>query len=231
MTQRESLEFAMEQETMVQVLMVHCQAMKRQETRLRLATALMLVTFLATLVWIQFHQQTTHPVSGASLKALRTDEASSRRLSVYFRPAESMTNDCLQHQTETLVQWVRLSEGLDHQHINLTNNSVLKVLTEGLYMINLRISYRVLHNQCKSSDKPEAKLFVNITQQHSNYDAEILVRSAAESMPCKQYWMQSVALNKVIKLEANTDLRVKINSESCKFVNWSKNTHLDVTLL
>ncbi|XP_065127522.1 uncharacterized protein [Paramisgurnus dabryanus] len=229
MTQGESFEIAMEQENMVQVLMVHCQAMKRQETRLRLATALMLVTFLATLVWIQFHQQTTHPVPGASPEALRSDEASSRRLSVHLRPARSMDNDCPEHPIKRLVQWDQLSEGLDHQHINLTTSSV-DVLTEGLYLINLRISYRVLNSvQCEKAD--ELVLNVYITQQHSNYKEEIEVRTATESMPCKQYWMQSVALNKVIRLEANTALRVKINSKSCKFVSWFQNTHLDVTLL
>lgn len=52
-------EFGVEQEQMMQVLMRHCQTMKRQETRLRLATAALLATFLATLLWLQFQQQTT----------------------------------------------------------------------------------------------------------------------------------------------------------------------------
>lgn len=49
----------MEQGHMVQALLEHCHNMKRQETRLRLATAFLIAAFLATLVWIQFHQQKT----------------------------------------------------------------------------------------------------------------------------------------------------------------------------
>lgn len=52
-------ELGEEQGQMMQVLMRHCQTMKRQETRLRLATAVLLATFLATLLWLQFNQQTT----------------------------------------------------------------------------------------------------------------------------------------------------------------------------
>lgn len=59
MTQKETLDFAMEQGHMVQVLLEHCHNMKRQETRLRLATAFLIAAFLAALVWIQFHHQKT----------------------------------------------------------------------------------------------------------------------------------------------------------------------------
>lgn len=59
MAQAETVEFGVEQGQMLQVLMRHCQTMKRQETRLRLATALLVATIFATLVWIQFHQQNT----------------------------------------------------------------------------------------------------------------------------------------------------------------------------
>lgn len=59
MARVEMSEFGVEQEQMMQVLIRHCQTMKRQETRLRLATAALLATFLATLLWLQFQQQTT----------------------------------------------------------------------------------------------------------------------------------------------------------------------------
>lgn len=60
MAQAETVEFGVEQGQMLQVLMRHCQTMKRQETRLRAATAVMLATFFATLVWLQYpHQNTT----------------------------------------------------------------------------------------------------------------------------------------------------------------------------
>lgn len=59
MAQAETFEFGVEQGQMLQVLMRHCQTTKRQETRLRVATALLLATFFATLVWLQFHQQNT----------------------------------------------------------------------------------------------------------------------------------------------------------------------------
>lgn len=57
MTQMEMLDFAMEQGHMVQALLEHFNNMKRQEIRLRFASALLLTTFLATLLWMQFHQQ------------------------------------------------------------------------------------------------------------------------------------------------------------------------------
>lgn len=59
MAQAEMFEFGVEQGQMLQVLLRHCQTMKRQETRLRLATAMLLAMFVATLVWLQFHQQNT----------------------------------------------------------------------------------------------------------------------------------------------------------------------------
>lgn len=229
MTQKEIFDFAMEQGHMVQVVLEHCHNMKRQETRLRLASALLLAAFLATLVWIQFHQQKTDAFSGARVEALTTDEESPRRFSSYFK-TDPNKNACPQEQsTEQLIHWRQMSDGLDYQHFNLTDTSVLHVLTKGLYLINLRISYRIVRDICQHNDKP--KLEVKVTQQHNNYMMERDVITAVESMQCILYWRQSVTLNRVIMLEDDTALRVKINSKTCKYVDWHLNSHLDITYL
>lgn len=63
MAQTEMLEFGVEQGQMLQVFMRHCQTMKRQETRLRLATAVLLATFFATLVWLQYPRHNNTVIS------------------------------------------------------------------------------------------------------------------------------------------------------------------------
>lgn len=120
-----------------------------------------------------------------------------------------------------------MSYGLDHQRFNLTDSSVLHVFTKGFYVINLRISYRVARHKCQRTHKPI--LEVKVTQQHSNYKEERDVITAVESMPCILYWQQSVTLSRGVMLEDDTDLRVKINSDTCEYVNWYVNSDLEVT--
>ncbi|KAI7813371.1 uncharacterized protein LOC130570040 [Triplophysa rosa] len=227
MTRQETLDFAMEQGLMVQALLEHCHNTKRQETRLRLATAFLIAAFLATLVWVQFHQLKTDAFSGARVEALTTDEGSHRRCSAYLK-TDPNKNACSQQQTkEQLIHWSQMSYGLDHQRFNLTDSSVLHVFTKGFYLINLRISYRIARHTCQHTHRPI--LEVKVTQQHSNYKEERDVITAVESMPCILYWQQSVTLNRVVMLEDDTDLRVKINSNTCKYVNWYANGDLEVT--
>lgn len=118
----------------------------------------------------------------------------------------------------------------DSQNFKLENETVLHVFTKGLYLINLRISYRVAHNQC-DPDSELLTLEVTVSQENSNYEEEREVISGKESMFCRNYWLQSINLNRVIMLESETSLRVKINKKSCKFVSWVRNSHLDVTHL
>lgn len=146
--------------------------------------------------------------------------------------ADPDKNACPQDQsTEQLipVHWRQMSDGPGYQHFNLTDTSVVHVLTKGLYLINLRISYRTLRNMCQHKDKP--MLEVKVTQQHSNYGNERDVITAVESMQCVEFWRQSVTLNKVITLEDDTALRVKIESKTCKYINWHFSSHLEVTYL
>ncbi|KAK7164602.1 hypothetical protein R3I94_003095 [Phoxinus phoxinus] len=221
-------ESGLEQGQMMPVLMRHCETMKRQETRLRLATAVLLATFLATLLWLQFHQQTTKGAfSGAHSEAenfLKTEEPPIRH-TVHLEPV-NQSDACSEEQP---INWNIIDDGNDSQNFKLENQTVLHVFTKGLYLINLRISYRVYNNQCESHSDPEVlTLEVNVSQKHRNYDREREVISGKESMLCRDYWLQSITLNRVIMLEADTSLRVKLNKKSCKFV---RNRHLEVTYL
>ncbi|KAI2664670.1 WD repeat-containing protein 41 [Labeo rohita] len=226
MAQAEMFEFGVEQGQMLQVLLRHCQTMKRQETRLRLATAMLLAMFVATLVWLQFHQQnTTEAFSGAHPGALTTDESTIGH-TVNLEPFGQI-DACSEQQP---IKWFNKNHGSDSQHFKLENQTVLYIVTKGLYLINLRISYRIAHGQCEAITD-HLTLVVNVTQQHRNYKGEREIISAKESMICTEYWLQSITLNKAIMLEAGTSLRVRINQKSCKFVNWFSNSHLDVTSL
>ncbi|KAF4113272.1 uncharacterized protein LOC131540880 [Onychostoma macrolepis] len=223
MAQAETFEFGVEQGQMLQVLMRHCQTTKRQETRLRVATALLLATFFATLVWLQFHQQnTTEAFPGAHQEALKTTESPIRH-SVHLEPLRQM-HACSEQQP---IEWLDVDGGYDSQNFKLENQTVLHISTEGLYLINLRISYRTAYGHCDPGT--DLILVVSVTQEHRNYEREREVINAEESMICRDYWFQSITMNRVIRLEAGTSLRVRINQNSCKFVNWVKNSHLDVT--
>ncbi|XP_016310445.1 uncharacterized protein LOC107664402 [Sinocyclocheilus anshuiensis] len=224
MAQTEMLEFGVEQGQMLQVLMQHCHSMKRQETRLRVATAVLLATFFATLVWLQFHHQnTTEAFSVAHQEASNTEESPLGH-SVHLEPARQI-DACSEQQC---IEWVDVDDGYDSQNFKLENQTVLHIFTKGLYLINLRMSYRIAYGQCKPSTD-HLTLVVIVTQHHSNYGREREIISAKESMICRDYWLQSITLNRAIMLEAGTSLRVRINQESCKFVNWVKNSHLDVS--
>ncbi|XP_052448781.1 uncharacterized protein LOC128007603 [Carassius gibelio] len=226
MAQTEMLEFGVEQGQMLQVFMRHCQTMKRQETRLRLATAVLLATFFATLVWLQYpRHNNTEAFSTAHQKDLKTEESPLAH-SVHLEPVRH-TDACSEQHP---IEWVDVSDGYDSQNFKLENQTVLHISTKGLYLINLRISYRIAHGQCKPSTE-HLSLVVNVTQQHRNYEIERAIISAKESMICRDYWLQSITLNRAIMLEAGTSLRVRINKESCKFVSWVKNSHLDVSSL
>ncbi|XP_026067224.1 uncharacterized protein LOC113049258 [Carassius auratus] len=223
MAQAETLELGVEQGQMLLILTRHCQTMKRQETRLRLATALLLATFCATLVWIQFHQQnTTEAFSDAHQEDLTTTDSPTGH-SVHLEPLRQM-HACSEQQP---IEWLEVDDGYDSQNFKLENHSVLHISTERLYLINLRISYRVAHGQCEPGT--ELTLVVNVTQQHRNYEKEREIISAKESMVCRDYWFQSITMNRAIRLEAGTNLRVRINQKSCMFFSWVKNSHLDVT--
>ncbi|XP_077096654.1 uncharacterized protein LOC143748519 [Siphateles boraxobius] len=228
MARVEMFEFGVEQEQMMQVLMRHCQTMKRQETRLRLATAVLLATFMATLLWLHFHQQTTKGAfSGAHSEALKP-EGPPIRHSLYLEAGKQF-GACSE---ELPIKWNIINDGNDSPNFKLENQTVLHVFTKGLYLINLRISYRVVYNQCKPHSDPEfLTLEVSVSQKHSNYEKEREVISGKESMLCRDYWLQSITLNRVIMLEADTSLWVKLNKKSCKFLNWVKNSHLEVTYL
>lgn len=128
------------------------------------------------------------------------------------------------------IEWMNVDDGYDSQNFKLENQTVLHIFTKGLYLINLRISYRTAHGQCEPSTE-HFTLVVIVTQQHRNYEREIEIIRAIESMTCRDYWLQSITLNRAIMLEAGTSLRVRINQESCKFVSWVKNSHLDVSPL
>lgn len=143
--------------------------------------------------------------------------------------ADSTKNACPQQKSaDQLIQWSQTSNGLDRR-FNLTDSSVLHVFTKGLYLINLRISYHIARHKCHNVDR--LILEVKVTQQHSNYKNEREVITTVESMPCFRYWQQSVTLSRVVMLEDDTDLRVKINSDTCEYVNWHINSNLGVTYL
>ncbi|XP_051966554.1 uncharacterized protein LOC127632102 [Xyrauchen texanus] len=228
MAQGETFELAMEQGHMLQVLMRHCQNMKRQETRFRLATAFLFAAFLATLVWLQCHQQTTMPLDAlSSPETLNTEEGSSKGHSVHLELFRSQNGYFLKEQ---LIQWIMINNGLDSANFKLINDSHLNVFRKGLYLISIRISYRILDEQCQPNDDPII-LKVQVTQQHSNYLEERAVITGLETMPCLTYWVHSISLNRVIMLEADTTLRVTINPKSGRFVQWTKNSHFEVTYL
>lgn len=133
--------------------------------------------------------------------------------------------DCSEQQP---IEWLDVDDGYDDsQNFKMENQTVLHISTEGLYMINLRISYRTDYGHCEPGT--DLTLVVNITQQHRNYEREREIISATESMICRDCWFQSITMNRAIRLEAGTSLRVRINQKSCKFVSWVKNSHLDVT--
>ncbi|CAM4542172.1 unnamed protein product [Leuciscus chuanchicus] len=151
MARVEMFELGEEQGQMMQVLMRHCQTMKRQETRLRLATAVLLATFLATLLWLQFNQQTTKGAfSGAHSEALKT-EGPPVRHSVHLETGKQF-GGCSEEQP---IKWNIINDGNDYQNFKLENQTVLHVFTKGLYLINLRISYRVPYNQCRPHSDSE----------------------------------------------------------------------------
>ncbi|KAK9975015.1 hypothetical protein ABG768_023079 [Culter alburnus] len=228
MARVEMSEFGVEQEQMMQVLIRHCQTMKRQETRLRLATAALLATFLATLLWLQFQQQTTKDAfSGAHSKALNT-EGPPVRHTVHLEGLISAGNQFVDCSEEQPIKWDIMNDDNDAQNFKLENQTVLHVFTKGLYLINLRIYYRVAYNQCDPNSEL-LTLKVNVSQKHSDYEKEREVISAQESMICRNYWLQSITLNRVIMLQSETSLRVTINKKSCKFVSRARNSHLAVT--
>ncbi|XP_043095834.1 uncharacterized protein LOC122345606 [Puntigrus tetrazona] len=223
MAQAEAFEFGVEQGQMLQVLMRHCQTMKRQETRLRVATALLLATLLATFVWIQ-QLNTKEAFSGARPEALKTTD-SPRSHSVHLEPLRQM-DPCSEQQP---IEWLEVSDGYNSENFKLENRTVLHVSSKGLYIINLRISYRTAYNLCEPDTV--STLVVNVTQHHRNYPRERELVSATETMICRDCLSQSITVNRAVGLEAGTILRVRINQNSCKFVNWVKNSHLDVTFL
>ncbi|KAK2912048.1 hypothetical protein Q8A67_004181 [Cirrhinus molitorella] len=141
MAQAEVFEIGVEQGQMLQVLMRHCQTMRRQETRLRLATAGLLATFFATLVWLQFHQQnTTEAFAGAQQGAVTT-EKSPLGQTVHLETL-SPTDACLEQQP---IKWRRVDYGYNSPDFSLEDQTVLYVVSKGLYLINLRISYRIVY--------------------------------------------------------------------------------------
>lgn len=146
-----------------------------------------------------------------------------------LKSARNQFGACSEEQP---IKWNIINDGNDSQNFKLENQTVLHVFTKGLYLINLMISYRVPYNQCKPHSDPEfLTLEVSVSQKHSNYEKEREVISGKETMLCRDYWLQSITLNRVIMLEADTSLRVKLNKKSCKFVNWVRNSHLEVTYL
>ncbi|ROI27795.1 hypothetical protein DPX16_23117 [Anabarilius grahami] len=227
MARVEMSEFGVEQEQMMQVLIRHCQTMKRQETRLRLATAALLATFLATLLWLQFQQlycfkTTKDSFSGAHSEVLNTEGLMRHILHLEgLTSARNQFGDCSEEQP---IKWDIMNDDNDSQNFKLENQTVLHFFTKGLYLINLRFSYRIVYNQCDPSEL--LTLEVNVTEKHSNYKKERVVISGTESMICRNYSLQSITLNQVILLESETSLRVKINKDSCKFVSKG---NLDVT--
>lgn len=141
-----------------------------------------------------------------------------------LKTASRQINACSEPQS---IEWEAVDDGYESQNFELKNQTVLHISTEGLYLINLRISYRTAYGLCEPGK--DFVLVVRVTQYHRNYESEREIISAEESMICRDYWFQSITMNRAIRLEADTSLRVKINQKSCTFVSWTKNSHLDVT--
>ncbi|XP_056312917.1 uncharacterized protein LOC130228511 [Danio aesculapii] len=223
MAQMEMVEFGVEQGQMLQVLMRHCQTMKRQETRLRLATALLLTAFLATSLWLQFHSNSPpHAFAGDHTEALKAKKTHKRQ-SVHLEPK---SKSCPEKQP---VEWNWRNESPYLDNFKLEKSTELYISTKGLYWINLKISYRIAYDQCKGNANQILTLEANVTQEHSNYEQERVILKGRESMLCREYWLQSMTLSQSVMLEANSSLRVRINQDNCKFVSWFETTFLDVT--
>ncbi|XP_003198686.2 uncharacterized protein [Danio rerio] len=225
MAQMEMVEFGVEQGQMLQVLMRHCQTMKRQETRLRLATALLLTAFLATSLWLQFHSNTsTDSFAGAHTEALKAKKTHKRQ-SVHLEPKSKSSPE------KQLLEWYWRNESPYLDNFNLKNATELHISKKGLYLINLKMSYRIAYGQCQDNTDKIMTLEVNVTQEHSNYEGERVILKGSESMLCSEYWLQSMTLSRPIMLEDNSSLRVRIKKDNFKFVSWSETTYLDVTYL
>ncbi|KAK1787901.1 hypothetical protein P4O66_016380 [Electrophorus voltai] len=221
-------EMAKEQGEMLLLLMQHCREMKRQESRSRWATGVVLLTFLAALIWLGF---SIHASKDAHIQEQVADigvqPLASRQpgASVHLQISGRQHGAILVKQNDSyIIQWKPDSSNKNY----LTdNNTSLIIPQNSQYFVNLRVYYRIPDGHCKR--KQLLLLSISIMLYHSNYPQWRNVIESKETMHCENNWYQSVDLHRVVDLEAKTEIKVKTDSENYNLI--SIQTYFGVTRL
>ncbi|XP_036436316.1 uncharacterized protein LOC118814693 isoform X2 [Colossoma macropomum] len=234
-----------ERAEMVRLMMQHCREMKRHETCSRFATGFLLLTLFAAFLFVQVSGQSSkdapseQPVTNTGLVQARRSGQSGRHrvhsvhlLSHHPDPITEMKNDT------HVIRW-RESSKLKM----IDNNTGLVIPSNGWYLVNLRISFRVPYGPCPckhylgESEDEEGKedtlcfLSIAVKQKHSEYPGWIDVVQAKETMLCTLGSRQAINLSRVVNLKNSTVLIVTIASDNHDLISREIHDYFEITRL
>ncbi|KAL7838197.1 hypothetical protein AOLI_G00266010 [Acnodon oligacanthus] len=233
-----------ERAEMLRLMMQHCREMKRHETCSRFATGFLLLTLFATFLFVQVVQ-----VSGQSSKDAPSEQPvtntaglvqaqssvrhrvhSVHLLSYPPDPITEMKNDT------HVIRWREPSKLR-----MIDDNTGLVIPRNGWYLVNLRISYRVLERPCpckhflgegdEGKEDPLCFLSIAVQQKHSEYPGWRDVVEAKETMFCTPGSHQSINLSRVVNLKNSTVLIVTIASDNRDLISRETHNYFEITRL
>ncbi|XP_028830233.1 uncharacterized protein LOC114786855 [Denticeps clupeoides] len=209
---REEMTPARSEEALV-VITRHCRDMKRQETRLRLATAFLLLSSVTVLLVLHAPSRDRATDQTATVGRLASPVLQGKRPGVHLMPLA-------QHRNNTKpIQWEpRFNNGF-----SLTaNNTLLTVPLDGLYYVYFGISYRIPGNYCEQKGVDRIQdLHTQVFKFTASYPKDIVIIKSIDSMTCTILAQRFVYAGQLIQLLKNDKLKMIIHTPH-EVVNWFK---------
>ncbi|KAL7834904.1 hypothetical protein SRHO_G00291510 [Serrasalmus rhombeus] len=230
-----------ERAEILRLVMQHCREMKRHETCSRFATGFLLLTLFATFLFVQVSGQSSkdppseQPVTNTAGLVQAQSNGRHRVHSVHLLsyppdPVTEMKNDT------HVIRW-RESSKLRM----IENNTGLVIPTNGWYLVNLRISYRVPDGPCpckhylgeddEGKEDPLCFLSITVQQKHSEYPGWRDVVQAKETMFCTLGCRRSIHLSRVVNLKKSTVVIVTIASDNRGLISRETHDYFEITRL
>ncbi|KAG5272077.1 hypothetical protein AALO_G00161400 [Alosa alosa] len=199
------------QEEMVITLLRHYQTMRRQETRLRLATGFMILMGLAAVFF--FHYQKRNSASEAGIAAQNEPSAQAQHdARQKKKPSFYLTPDKNQTKNMKPMQWLN--------HTTTQAVQSIWIPTNGIYFVFLQMSHRIPDTDfCAKMAKKGTYLTASVVRTREAYPEPDTLFISKDSIPCTYPNFRSVYAGHLINLMANDKLEVMVDTSS-ELIDW-----------
>ncbi|XP_029499884.1 tumor necrosis factor ligand superfamily member 15 [Oncorhynchus nerka] len=215
---------SMAQQESVVLLLKHCQEMKRQESRLRLVTLVLVLGCAAVLVFMQRVNRDCNEKDSFKHAEYSRQQAIDRQGQNLKPNAHLTTSSRCNSVPEDYIQWEHKKTGLVHMQ-NFTYDEkkyALVVPQGGQYFVYVGVNFRMPHKDKVSGEIHFLSL--KVLKFSNRYPDNCSIMEVKDSIPDNRRGARTVYTGQVVALEEGDLLRVSINEDNYELIDCSAET-------